>query len=129
MADIEETMTESTIDTSRRELLDGFKQAKVKIHFLSGNLEKLTLKKKFIKLFDIGVLSVHSANNIKEEMSLLFKNNAKIHVESCDYMVIFKPEQRQQFREKVVEKAMQARWVEIKDGPYQHHMLFEVNSS
>ena len=34
----------------------------VKIMFLSGSLEKLYIKKKFNGLFDIGVLSIHSAN-------------------------------------------------------------------
>lgn len=45
-----------------RGLLDGFSQANVKIHLLSGKLEKLYDKKKYRHLFDIGVLSVNSAN-------------------------------------------------------------------
>ena len=48
--------------------------ANVKINLLSGNLDKLLLKKKYKNLFDIGVLSVNSANNIKRELSVLFKD-------------------------------------------------------
>lgn len=73
-------------------MLDGFVRGNVKIHFLTSKLEKLFVKKKFAKYFDIGVLSVHSANEISSEMSVLFKKGAKVHVETCDYMVILKPE-------------------------------------
>lgn len=64
----------------------------MKIHLLSGNLEKLYTKKKFKNLFDIGVLSVNSANQITREFSCLFKDQAKVHCETADYMVILKKE-------------------------------------
>jgi hypothetical protein len=38
------------------------------------------------------VLSVNSANNIAPEFSVLFKDQAKIHCETGDMMVILKPE-------------------------------------
>lgn len=75
-----------------RGLLDGFSQANVKIHLLSGKLEKLYDKKKYRHLFDIGVLSVNSANSIAQDLSVLFKDQAKVHCETADDMVILKPD-------------------------------------
>ena len=46
----------------------------MKIHLLSGNLDKLYIKKKFARLFDAGILSVNSANMISRELSALFKD-------------------------------------------------------
>jgi len=82
----------------------------VKIHFLSGNLEKLYQKKKYAKLFDIGVLSVASANHISRDLSVLFKDQSRIHCETADYMILLKPEQRKEFRNKIIEKIRDARW-------------------
>lgn len=82
----------------------------MKIHFLSGNLEKLFEKKKYAKLFDLGVLSVNSANTISKDFSKLFKDGARVHCETADYMVILKKEQREEFRKKIVEKIRDARW-------------------
>lgn len=47
-----------------RKLLDGFKRLNVKIHFLSDELKNLHKKKHYKSLFDIGILSMHSANQI-----------------------------------------------------------------
>jgi len=51
-----------------------------------------------------------------------------MHVETCDYMVILKPEQREEFKKKIREKiGLEAQnLVEVKDAPYSHHLLFEV---
>lgn len=80
------------IENAQRHLLPGFVQSNLKIHFLSGNLDKLYLKKKYNHKFDLGCLSIHSANNIKQEMTYLFKDQAKVHVETADYLFIFKEE-------------------------------------
>lgn len=93
--DAEEARLESAASTQasdyhQRGLLEGFDMANVKINLLSGNLEKLLLKKKYKNLFDIGVMSVNSANNIKRELSVLFKDQAAVHCESADYMIILK---------------------------------------
>ena len=72
------------------------------------------------------MLSINSANYIKEGMDILFKDNAKVHVETADYMVMFKPEQKQEFRKKVAEKAKEAKWRMMEKTPYSHHMLMEV---
>jgi hypothetical protein len=99
----------------------------MRINLLSGNLEKLYLKKKFHGKFDIGVLSIHSANYMSKEMSVLFKEGAKVHVESADYMVLLKPEQRVEFRKKMAEKAVNAMWKVAEEHPFKHHLLMEVH--
>lgn len=70
---------------------------------------------------------MHSDNYISQDFNILFKDKAKVHTETCDYIVILKPEQRAEFRNKIREKTTQANWIEIKDAPYSHHMLFEVS--
>lgn len=101
--------------------------ANIRINLLSGSVEKLLLKKKFQGKFDIGVLSIHSANMISPEFSSLFKQGSKIHVETADYMVLLKPEQRVEFRKKMVEKAIAAKWTVAEEHPFSHHMLMEVH--
>lgn len=85
------------------------------------------MKKKFRNLFDIGVLSVHSANNISQEMAVLFKDQAKVHCETGDYLVVLKPEQKEELRLKVRDKVKDARWTLSKDTPTDHHMLLTVH--
>jgi len=53
-----ESASTAASENQQRSLLDGFVQSNIKIHFLSGKLEKLTEKKKYKNLFDLGVLSV-----------------------------------------------------------------------
>jgi hypothetical protein len=77
---------------------------------LSGKLEKLYDKKKYKNLFDIGVLSVNSANEISQGLSILFKDQAKVHCETADNMVILKAEQRVEFRKAIIEKVKTAKW-------------------
>lgn len=99
----------------------------MKIHFLAGNIEKLYLKKKYNNLFDVVVLSINSANYIKPEMNFLFKHGSSVHVESADYVIMFKPEQRTLYRTKITEKAKEAKWIESKATPFTHHQLFLIN--
>jgi len=82
----------------------------VRVHFLSGNIEKLYQKKKYQGLFDIGVLSVGSANQITRDLSVIFKDQAFVHCETADYMVLLKEDQRKEFRNKIIEKIRDARW-------------------
>lgn len=112
-----------------RGLLEGFKMANVKFHLLSGSLDKLYDKKKYSNFFDIGVLSVNSANMITKDLSKLFKDHAKVHCETADYMVILKEDQRAMFRDKLIEKIRDARWTVTpkENTPFPHHMLFEVH--
>ena len=120
------TAATQSSETQQRRLLDGFVQTNTKIHFISGNIDKLFLKKKFQSKFDIGVLSIHSANSISRELSVLFKDQAKVHVETGDYLCIFKPDQKEELRKKLIEKIIQARWTK-KESPHDHHMLFQVH--
>jgi len=87
-----ESASTAASENQSRGLLNGFIQANIKIHLLSGKLEKLVEKKKYRHLFDIGILSVQSANSISKDISVLFKNQARVHCETADYMVILKKE-------------------------------------
>jgi len=49
-------------------------------------------KRKYQGLFDIGVMSVHSADKIGVELTKMFKDKAKVHCESADYLFVMKPE-------------------------------------
>jgi len=50
-----------------------------------------------------------------------------VHCESGDYLVIFKPEQKEEYRVKLRDKVKEARWTLQKDTPYDHHMLLTVH--
>ena len=39
-----------------------------------------------------------------------------------------KPEQRVEYRSKVLEKATEANWTVQENAPYKHHLLFEVQN-
>lgn len=116
-------------ETATRGLLEGLRLANVKFHLMTGSLDKLYEKKKYANLFDIGVLSVASANMISKDFSRLFKDHAKVHCETADFMVILKQEQREEFRNKLIEKIRDARWTVTpkETTPFTHHMLFEVH--
>ena len=43
-------------------------------------------------MFDVGVMSMNSANQISKDLTSLFKHEAKVHIESADYIVVLKPE-------------------------------------
>jgi hypothetical protein len=60
-------------------------------------------------------------------MSIIFKDNAKVHIETADYMIVMRKEQREEFRVKLLEKIKEAKWTITKDTPYTHHMLAEVH--
>lgn len=110
-----------------RKLLDGFKRLNVKIHLLSDDLTKLHVKKQYNSLFDIGVLSMHSASNIDRGISKLFKKDAKVHVETSDNLVILKKDQQAKFREMIEEKCQEAKWNKVPKYKYDHHMLYQVD--
>jgi len=128
LAEIDEGSREVQPDKEgTRRLLPAFEVANVKIHLLTDSLDKLYSKSKYKDLFDIGVMSIHSANKIDPELMVLFKDKAKLHVETADYIVIMKKEQRQEFRSKIQEKCEKANLKLIKEPPYKHHMMFEVS--
>ena len=130
LANIEEgDLGESNAQEGERQVLRGFTQPKVKIHLLADkDIRTLATKRKFQGLFDIGVMSVHSANVIDPELTKLFKDKARVHCESADYLFIMKPDQRVEFRAQVYEKATKAHWTTLENAPYSHHMLFEVQN-
>lgn len=74
-----------------RRLLNGLKLLNVQIHLLSDDLDKIFTKAKYKDLFDIGVLSTHSANYVGKEgngINAIFKSDAKVHIETVDQLCI-----------------------------------------
>ena len=94
---------------------------------LTDDLDKIFNKQKYNSLFDIAVLSIHSANKITESMNVVMKDKAKVHIETCDNLCVLKKEQRSQFRELIAKKCDSAQWVQMNSPPYMHHMFYEVN--
>ena len=88
----------------------------------------MSSKGKYRALFDLGVFSVHSAGDISEPVTALFKDGARVHCETADNLVIMKTEQKEEFRKKIVEKTSEAGWLQNNKAPYSHHMLFEVKN-
>ena len=113
-------------DEGTRKLLKGFVQCNVKFHLLTDSIDKLYTKSKYKDLFDIGVLSIHSANKINPEFMTLFKDGAKMHIESADNIVIMKKEQRVEFRTQIAAKCEKANMKLVGTTPYNHHMFYEV---
>ena len=73
----------------------GLKETRVKFHFLGEpDIKNLAGKRKYQGLFDIGVFSVHSADRISPELTTMFKDNATVHVETGDYLIVMKDDQR-----------------------------------
>ena len=115
-------------DEGTRRLLQGFKNANVKIHLLSEDIDKLFTKSKFRNLFDAAALSIHSANHIdKEGYNNLFKNGSHVHIETSDYLCVLKKEQKSEFRDKIAAKCQKAGWKQSSAMPYKHHVLYEVH--
>jgi len=65
--------------------------ANVKIHLLTDDLPKIYGRSKYSELFDIGVLSIHSADLAgNSDINKIFKPNAKVHIETSDLLVILR---------------------------------------
>ena len=110
-----------------RKLLEGFNFLNVKIHLLTDDLNKLYKKEKYKDIFDVGVLGIGAADKMKEEdHQNIWKKGAKVHVETCDNLVIMKKEQRAEFRKKLDEYATGAGWKDCKEHPYDAHMLWDT---
>lgn len=90
---------ESIYEDGDRQWLKGFRNANVHFHLMSEpDLKSLKSKQKFRGLFDGGVLSINSAGQIGDDFSLLFKDKARVHCESADYLIALTPDQRVEFR-------------------------------
>lgn len=79
-------------------------------------------------MFDLGCLSVNSANYISEEFSTLFKDKAKVYCETADFLIALKKDQRVEFRKEVFKKVQAAKWTQVHPITYSHHLLFEVKN-
>jgi hypothetical protein len=63
-----------------------------------------------------------------KEFSSLFKHMAPVHVESADFVIALKKENRVEYRKKLIETAHSNDWKLVSPGPFNHHMLFEVDN-
>ena len=94
---------------------------------LTDDLTTLYKKSKYDSLFDIGVLSLQSANYIDGKLPKLFKNGAKVHIESADNLVIMKKDQKKEYRDKIGEKCKEAGFKLASECPSSHHVLYQVD--
>ena len=120
----------SNQENGYRKLLKGFVMANVHFHFLAEpDLSKLNTKSKFRGLFDVSVLSLFSAGYMRnKDFSTLFKDNAPVHVETADFVIALKKENRVEYRKKLIEAAKSNNWTLTSPGPFKNHMLFQVDN-
>lgn len=126
MSQIEEGKCKEADEAGTRKLLKGFKMSNLKIHLLTDDLSKLYTKSKYDSLFDIGVMTLNSSNDINESLPKLFKNGAKVHVESADNLCIMTKANKAKYREQIDKKCKEAGLKMKSDSPYNHHMLYEI---
>ncbi|MCQ2816868.1 MAG: DUF4471 domain-containing protein [archaeon] len=92
------------IDTN--ELLQVFRDLKIKIHFHCGDIEKsIYRKKKFKNFFDIALFGFHCENRFGEHMKEAMKEDAKVLFELNTYMTSFREAQRQEYNKNLIEMA------------------------
>lgn len=91
----EGTNTVKEEDIGTRRLLDGFKKLNIKLNFITEDITRIFKKSKYENLFDTAVLSVNTNEFLTSDDGMkVFKEGAKVHVETCDTLVCFKKEQR-----------------------------------
>jgi hypothetical protein len=87
-------------ESSDNSLLSGFKKLNIKIHFLTGNLETISKKKKFNNIFDIILLGFNS-KNIFDKLSVLGKKDMTLLVELNTFMTSFNDNEKQLYKDKL----------------------------
>lgn len=60
----------------------------------------------------------------------MFKNDATVHVETADFIIMLNEEQRIAYRGKVMDKLAESDWVltPLNESPYTHHMVCTVEN-
>lgn len=91
---IAEGDNEDAKEEGTRELLEGFKQLNLKLHFLSDDLSKIYGKQKYQGLFDIAVASINAGDFLEDSVLPLFKPGSKLFVETVDTLCILRKEQK-----------------------------------
>lgn len=62
-------------------------------HLLADtDLKSLKTKQKYHSLFDGGILSINSCQQISADFSELFKDKARVYCETGDFLIGLKPE-------------------------------------
>jgi hypothetical protein len=80
------------------EVLLGFEKLNIKIHFLSGNIESIFKKKKYLNYFDFVFLGLPS-KNILNNIVNIGKKNMKLLIELNSYMTVFNEKNKEEFKE------------------------------
>lgn len=106
LGEIEEGKSEvKEEDIGTRRLLDGFKKLNIKLNFITEDITRIFKKQKYEQLFDTAVMSINTNEFLgNDDCMNVFKPNAKVHVETADTLVLFKKEQRKEYRDGVIKR-------------------------
>ena len=85
------------------ELIQGFRELNVKLHFLSGSIDKLFRKKKFNNFFDIILYGFHASSKFDLTQKNVLKPNTRILFELNSHMASFNEKQREEYIAKIKE--------------------------
>lgn len=61
-------------------------------------------------------------------MTACFKDRARVHVETADFLVSLKDDKKAEYRGAAVKKAVENGWKQITPAPFTNHLLFEVQN-
>ena len=65
---------------------------------------------------------------IGDEFTTLFRDGAKVHIETGDFLIGLKKDERIAFRKAILEKVTKAGWELITPAPFKHHFLTNVKN-
>jgi len=69
---------------------------------------------------------VGSSIHVKDDdIQTIWKDNAKVHLESSDTIVILRKEERQKYRTLLADHCKAAGWKQC-EPVYKHHLLYDV---
>ena len=122
-----DTPEDKTDEEKPRVLMEGFKKLNVSIKLLTNPISDLYKLPKYHQMFDHVVISLKSDAVVTPEFNVLLKPQAKIYCETADNLVIFKPEQRELYWEKLKEKAESNNWNTV-ESSFPTYMHFKFNS-
>lgn len=115
-------------DIGTRRLLDGFKKLNIKLNFITEDITRIFKRQKYENLFDTAVLSINTNEFLHSDDGMkVFKPGAKVHVETVDTLVLFKKEQRKEYRDGVIKRMTErGHWKLEKDMFGKVHLLFKA---
>ena len=127
---VEEELVETEGDDPSKydpnELLLGFKELKVKLHFVSGEIEKsIYRKRKFANFFDIILYGFHSSSKFDENQKQVLKKTTRILFELNSYMASFNDKQREEYNKKIIELGKKNDFV-LDDTSFKYVYQFKI---